>query len=163
LEVPFRSNRNNDARELKRSYQSDADFSVSSAGDGLSVGGLSLHSIADLEHAAKLMAEGGFPNGCDSDKEEYDESDPFATWSAPEDRAKQDSKQMNWFQRAINNQHKSDGDSDEVSADPFDTCSKSADPVQHIFSDDTVEASQQERRGGGFQLFRGLRGNRGQK
>jgi hypothetical protein len=171
LEVPFR-NRNETGKGINRSFQSDGDFSVSSAGDGLSVGGMSLHSIADLEHAARLMAEGEgiLRNNCDSDKEEYDDNDPFATWSAPADRAKQDNKQRNWFQRgveALNNTQKPDCDSEEMSGDPFDTCSKSADPIQHLFSGDceettSQEQSQQDRRGGGFQLFRGLRGNRGQ-
>jgi hypothetical protein len=170
LEVPFR-NRNETGTEFNRSMQSDGDFSVSSAGGGLSIGGLSLHSIADLEHAARLMAEGEgkLRNNSDSDKEEYDDNDPFATWSAPADRAKKDNKQRNWFQRGVeslNNSQKPDCDSEEMSGDPFDTCSKNADPIQHLFSNDSVvtasqQQSQQDRRGGGFQLFRGLRGHRG--
>jgi hypothetical protein len=170
LEVPF-SNRAETAKELKRSYQSDADYSLSSTGDGLSVGAMSLQSIPNLEHAAKLMAEGALS---DSDREDFADDDPFATWSAPEDRAKQDNKQRNWLQRgveALNNSHRPGRDSDEMSGDPFDTCSKSADPIQFLFSDDSSEMhqqqqqqhTQQDRRGGGFQLFRGLRGNRGQK
>lgn len=160
LEVPFNPNRAEIAKELKRSYQSDADFSVSSAGDGLSVGAMSLHSIADLEHAAKLIAEGACLENSDSDKEEYDNNDPFATWSAPEDRAKQENKQGNWFQRgvtALSNPHRQDVNSEVINGDPFDTCSKSSDSLK------ASQQQQQDRKGGGFHLFRGLRGNLTQK
>ncbi|KAL7479797.1 hypothetical protein ACHAW6_005518 [Cyclotella cf. meneghiniana] len=165
LEVPFRSDSSETPPKRRNSGSSDADFSVSDAGDALSVA-MSIQSTADIEEMAKLMAGGtssSRKSKCES--EDYDESDPFATWSAPEERAKHNT-QKNWFRRgveALNHQQKVNGDSDEFGGDPFDTCSKSADQIDQLFSDDKLQPSHQERKGGGFQLFRGFRGNRGSK
>lgn len=151
LEVPF-SNRNNTSEGLKNSFQRNASFSDDSL--EMSVGALSLHSISDPDLIAKEIQ-----------KDEYSEDDPFSTWSAPDDRAKQDGRQNNWFGKVTNYPHKHHDvdDDDEMSGDPFDTCSKSADSMQRAFSDNSSQQTSQERRSGGFQLFRGLRGNRGHR
>eukprot|EP00956_Cyclotella_meneghiniana_P045871 scaffold388580_cov86-Cyclotella_meneghiniana.AAC.1 len=149
LEVPF-SNRNNTSKDLKNSFQrSFSDDSLE-----MSMGALSLHSISDPD----LIAD-------EIQKEEYSEDDPFSTWSAPEDRPKEYGRQNIWFGKVPNNPHRhDDDDNNDMSGDPFDTCSKSADSMQQALSDNSSQqTSQQEQRGRGFPLFRGLRGNRGHR
>ena len=169
LEVPFTTTSSNRA-ELKRSYGSDAEFSIAeSTNDGcLSVDALSLHSIGDL---GKLMGDivnssgdvsvgSTSGSGREETEKEYDETDPFATWSAPEDRIQQKQKK-NWFTR-----NTVERDATQEMGDPFDTVADTKDdPIQQLFECDSVEESTTtgglERRQR-FPLFRGLRGNRGQ-
>lgn len=114
----------------------------------------------------------------DSDEDGYDSDDPFATWSAPGDRPKRNT-QKNWFQRGLggggnnNSRQPPQSNETEAAADPFDTFSRTRDEhesfndtdVYTSFSanqrmndetDQSVSTANQGKRGGGFQLFRGL-------
>jgi hypothetical protein len=185
--------RSGDDGQFRGSINTDAGNTSVASGDPSSI--ISCLSHEDLEELAKSLQDGALlptknssdaldklPKQNDDDPKKnssksplaeavYDESDPFATWLAPEDRAKQQNNQKNWFQRRVEslgvqqNQQKDDNqdgddDSDQLSGDPFDTCSKGDHNIEQIFDDNKSDPPRQEQRGGGFQWFRG---NRGQK